>query len=209
MTYRPKPRALTAIKCVVFGLALWPFARLLIGIQNNALGANPTEFITRSTGEWTLILLCVTLTVTPLRQLTGMAWLVNLRRMLGLFAFFYAALHFLTFIWFDHFFDLAAMLADIIKRPFITVGVVAFVLLLPLAITSSNRAIRALGSRRWQLLHRLIYVIAGVSLLHFWWMRSGKNDFAEPLLYIGIIGVLLGFRVITAWHRRQRNVQAS
>jgi len=202
MTYRPGARTLTALKWVVFTLALIPFGRLLIGVQQNALGANPTEFITRNTGEWTLILLCCTLAVTPLRHLTGMIWLVGLRRMLGLFTFFYACLHFLAFIWFDHFFDMVEMFADVMKRPFITVGFLAFVLLLPLAATSTRSALRIMGARQWQRLHRLIYGIAGLGLLHFWWMRAGKNDYLDPITYGLIIAVLMAARLIHIWRKR-------
>lgn len=190
------------IKASVFLLALLPLLRLIaLGFQDR-LGANPIEFITRSTGEWTLYFLCITLAVTPLRRLSGWNWLVRLRRMLGLFVFFYVCLHFTTFIWFDHFFDLQAMWKDIVKRPFITVGFTAFVLLIPLALTSTNAMVRRLG-RRWQTLHRLIYVVAVLGMLHFWWMRAGKNNFAQPILMGSIVALLLGFRLVY-WYRFQR-----
>ena len=190
------------IKASVFLLALLPLLRLIaLGFQDR-LGANPIEFITRSTGEWTLYFLCITLAVTPLRRLSGWNWLVRLRRMLGLFVFFYVCLHFTTFIWFDHFFDLQAMWKDIVKRPFITVGFTAFVLLIPLALTSTNAMVRRLG-RRWQTLHRLIYVVAVLGMLHFWWMRAGKNNFAQPILMGSIVALLLGFRLIYWWSAKR------
>lgn len=194
----PNARQISWIKALVFVACLTPFARLLWNIYTNNLGANPTEFITRNTGEWTLIFLCITLAITPVRRMTPLVWLLRLRRMLGLFAFFYVCLHFMTFIWFDHFFDLSEMWRDIVKRPFITVGFIAFVLLVPLAATSNNRMIRLMGGRAWQSLHRVVYGIVLLGLLHFWWMKAGKNDFAEPLLYAAIIAALLGVRVFHA-----------
>lgn len=191
----PSPRQLLAIKSVVFALALLPFLRLVAFTLTDRLGANPIEFITRNTGDWTLYFLCLTLTVTPLRRLTGWNWLIKLRRMLGLFAFFYVALHFTTFLWFDHFFDIDEMVRDVIKRPFITVGFSAFLLLIPLAVTSTNGMVRRLGGKRWQWLHRLIYVIAPLGILHFWWMKAGKHDFAQPILFGAIVVVLLLLRV--------------
>ena len=177
---------------------LLPLAWLVWGAFSGGLGANPAEYLIRSTGEWTLRLLCVTLAVTPLRVMTRSPALARFRRMLGLFTYFYVVLHLLSYSWFDMGFDIGDIAKDIAKRPFILVGFAAFVLLTPLAATSFNRAIRALGARRWQLLHRLVYLIAGLGLLHFFWMRAGKNDFAEVAIYAAIIGVLLGWRV---WHR--------
>ena len=198
----PGVRQFRLIKASLFLLALLPLLRLIwLGFQDR-LGANPIEFITRSTGDWTLYFLCITLAVTPLRRLSGWNWLVRLRRMLGLFVFFYVCLHFTTFIWFDHFFDLQAMWKDILKRPFITVGFSAFVLLIPLAVTSTNAMVRRLG-RRWQSLHRLIYVVAVLGILHFWWMRAGKHNFAQPILMGCIVALLLGFRLVY-WYRFQR-----
>jgi sulfoxide reductase heme-binding subunit YedZ len=191
------------IKGSVFVLALMPLVRLVLLGAQDRLSANPIEFITRSSGDWTLYFLCITLAVTPLRRLSGWSWLLKLRRMLGLFTFFYACLHFTTFIWFDHFFDLPAMWTDILKRPFIAVGASAFVLLIPLALTSNGTMVRMLG-RRWQLLHRLIYLIALLALLHFWWMRAGKQNFAQPLWIAALVGVLLGSRVVGWWRGRQR-----
>ena len=195
MIFNPSARQVGWIKLAVFLAALIPAVRLLWFGYTDRLGANPIEFITRSTGDWTLYFLCLTLAVTPLRRLSGWNWLVKLRRMLGLFAFFYVVLHFTTFLWFDHFFDLQEMWKDVVKRPFITVGFIAFVLLIPLAATSTNGMVRRLGGKRWQWLHRLIYVIAPLGLLHFWWMKAGKHDFAQPLLFTGIVVLLLGLRI--------------
>ena len=193
---------LRRVKIVLFIAATIPFLRLVVFTFNDWLGANPVEFITRNTGDWTLYFLCITLAVTPLRRLTGWNWLVRLRRMVGLFAFFYAFLHFMTFLWFDHFFDVAEMLKDVVKRPFITVGFAAFVLLIPLAATSTNAMIKRLGGKRWQWLHRLIYLIAPLGILHFWWMKAGKNDFSEPIVFGLIVAGLLLVRVV--WHFGQR-----
>ena len=199
------------LKAVLFIAALVPFTRLVVFAFTDRLGANPIEFITRNTGDWTLYFLCFTLGVTPLRRLTGANWLIRLRRMLGLFAFFYAVLHFTTFLWFDHFFDVDEMLKDVVKRPFITVGFTAFVLLIPLAVTSTNGMVRRLGGKRWQWLHRLIYLIAPLGILHFWWMKAGKNDFAEPTLFGSIVAVLLLSRlywnVVQPWMQRRRAAQ--
>ncbi len=193
------PRQLLWAKWMVFVLSLLPLVWLIaLGLQDR-LTANPIEFITRATGDWTLYFLCLTLTVTPLRRFTGINELIRFRRMLGLFTFFYASLHFLTFIWFDHFFDVAEMMRDVLKRPFIAMGFSAFLLLVPLALTSNDFMLRKLG-RRWSVLHRLIYLIAVLALLHFWWMRAGKNNFAEPLVMGAVIAVLLALRLI--WLRR-------
>lgn len=190
------------VKIMVFAAGLLPMARLVWSGFADRLGANPIEFITRNTGDWTLYFLCLTLSVTPLRRLTKWNWLIRFRRMLGLFVFFYAVLHFTTFLWFDHFFDVSDMLKDVVKRPFIMVGFLAFLLLIPLAVTSTNGMVRRLGGKRWQLLHRLIYLVAPLGILHFWWMKAGKNDFAEPILFGGIIAVLLGLRLY--WRLKQR-----
>ena len=204
MTFNPTPRQLSVIKLLVFLLALIPFARLAYGAFTDGLGANPLEFITWNTGEWTLYFLTMTLAVTPLRRLTKWNWLVRLRRMLGLFAFFYVMLHFTAFFWFDHFFDVKEMLKDVAKRPFILVGFTAFVLLIPLAVTSTNGMVKRLGAKRWQWLHRLIYLIVPLGLLHFWWMRSGKHNFTEPLIFLVIVGVLLLVRVVWAMQKRAK-----
>lgn len=203
--FNPTPRQLTAIKTALFISALLPFARLVLFTFTDRLGANPIEFITRNTGDWTLYFLCITLSVTPLRRLSGANWLIRLRRMIGLFAFFYATLHFTTFLWFDHFFDIDEMWKDVMKRPFITVGFTAFVLLTPLAVTSTSGMVRRLGGKRWQWLHRLIYVIAPLGILHFWWMKAGKNDFAQPILFGSIVALLLLLRVY--WNVIQPRMQ--
>ena len=190
-----------AAKPTLFALALLPLAWLFYGAASNTLGANPAEALIRASGDWTLRFLCLTLAVTPLRQATGWHALARLRRMLGLFAFFYGVLHFLGFAWLDMGFDLDAIVRDIAKRPFILVGTLALLTMAPLAATSFNRAIKALGAARWQSLHRMVYATALLGLLHFFWMRSGKNDFAEVAIYAGIIAALLGWRL---WRRRAR-----
>ena len=190
------------LKLVIFVLALLPLLRLIErGVQNN-LSANPLEFITRATGDWAIYFLCLTLLVTPLRRMTGLNWLLRLRRLLGLYVFFYAFLHFLCFLWFDHFFDLEEMVKDIVKRPFIAVGFAAFVLLVPLAVTSSDRLMRQLG-RWWGRLHRLIYAVALLAVLHFWWMKSGKNNLQEPMIKALVMVLLLGSRVVFIWRARR------
>lgn len=190
-----------AAKPTVFLFALAPFLWLAYAAltdPSELLGANPAETLIRNTGELALRFLCATLAVTPLRYWTGWQALARLRRMLGLFAFFYATLHFLCFAWLDMGLDLQAILVDIAKRPFILVGTAALLGMLPLAATSFNRAIKALGGRRWQALHRLVYAVAGLALLHFFWMRSGKNDFGDVAVYGAIIAALLGWRL---WRR--------
>jgi len=178
------------LKGALFVLALVPLARMAYLTVTGQL-VDPLEFITRGTGDWTLYFLCFTLVVTPLRKLSGWNWLIKLRRMLGLYTFFYGLLHFMTFLWFDHFFDLQEMWKDVLKRPFITVGFTAFVLLIPLAVTSSNGMIKRLGGKRWQWLHRLVYVIAPLAILHFWWMKAGKHNFTQPIIFGSVLGVLL------------------
>jgi sulfoxide reductase heme-binding subunit YedZ len=180
------------LKPLLFLICLLPLARLLTLGLTGGLGANPIEFITRSTGTWTLVGLMVTLSVTPLRRLTGRNELVRLRRMLGLFAFFYACLHFTTYIWLDQFFDPAAVARDIVKRPFITAGFGAFVLLLPLAATSTKAMMRRLG-RRWQTLHKLVYPLAALGVLHYLWLV--KKDLTEPLIYAAVLACLLALRM--------------
>jgi sulfoxide reductase heme-binding subunit YedZ len=207
MTFNPGARQLTLIKVIVVILALLPFARMAWLTVSGRL-VEPIQFITRATGDWTLYFLCIALAVTPLRRLTAWNWLLKLRRMLGLFAFFYALLHFTTFLWFDHFFDLAAMWNDVLKRPFITVGFSAFVLLIPLAATSTKGMQRRLGGKRWMWLHRLVYLIAPLGILHFWWMKAGKNDFAEPIAVGSVLALLLGARIYWAWHRSRSTAGA-
>lgn len=200
----PTQKQFKLIKASLFALALLPFLRLVVATLLNQLGANPVEFITRNTGDWTLYFLCITLAVTPLRRLTGWPWVVRLRRMEGLFAFFYATLHFTTFLWFDHAFDLAEMWKDVVKRPFITVGFTAFVLLIPLAATSSNKIIKRMGAANWQRLHRLVYLIATLGILHFWWMKAAKHNFGQPIIFGTIVGMLLLMRVYWALAARAR-----
>jgi sulfoxide reductase heme-binding subunit YedZ len=202
---KPDSKQFKIIKAGLFLLACVPFLRLFIFAYLDQLGANPLEAITRNTGDWTLYLLCITLSITPLRRLTGWTWLIALRRMMGLFTFFFASLHFLAFLWFDHFFDVQAMLLDVVKRPFIAMGFATFLLLLPLAITSTNSMMRKLG-KRWKTLHQLIYLIIIMGLLHFWWMRAGKQNFAQPLLITVIALVLLGSRLMTWWQNRNKAV---
>ncbi len=204
---------LARLKALVFVASLAPFLMLALRGLNSwlqrsfNLGANPIEFITRDLGDSTLIYLMITLAVTPVRRLTGWQWLIKLRRMLGLFAFFYASLHFVTYIWLDQFFDLQDMVKDVIKRPFITVGFLAFVCLIPLAGTSTNGMVRRLGGKRWQALHRLVYAIAILGVVHYWWLV--KRDIREPMLYAGILAVLLGVRIYWKLHQRNRITAAA
>jgi sulfoxide reductase heme-binding subunit YedZ len=183
-----------AAKPLLFLAALGPFAWLLYGALANTLGANPAEALIRATGDWTLRFLCLTLAVTPLRETFKLPALARFRRMLGLFAYFYVLLHFASYGWLDMGFDFAEIAKDIAKRPFILVGFSAFLLLTPLAATSFNRAVKALGAKRWQALHKLVYLIAALGILHFFWMRAGKNDFAEVAVYAAIVATLLGWR---------------
>ena len=170
-----------------------PLTMLLYKGVTGSLGANPIEFITLSTGTWTLVFLLCTLGVTPLRRVTAQPWLIRLRRLLGLFAFFYASLHFVTYVWLDKFFDLSDMLKDVMKRRFITAGFLAFVLLVPLAATSTAWAIRKMGGRSWRLLHRLIYVSAIAGVVHFWW--KVKADTRWPAVYASVLALLLAYRL--------------
>ena len=207
MAAAPSATQLKLIKAALFVLALVPLARMVWLTATGQL-VEPLAFITHGTGDWTLYFLCITLTVTPLRRLSGWNWLIKLRRMLGLFAFFYACLHALTFVWFDHFFEFTEIWKDVLKRPFITVGFIAFLLLVPLAATSTNAMVRRLGGKRWQQLHRLVYLIAPLGILHFWWMRAGKNDFAEPILLGAIVALLLGMRVYWSVVRKTQAARA-
>lgn len=193
------PVSLRGLRGLVFVAGLLPFLRLLLDAAFElfgGLGANPIEFITRSTGTWTLVMLCLTLAVTPLRRWTGWSALIRIRRMLGLYAFFYGVMHLLTYLWFDQFFDLVAIVRDILKRPFMTAGFAAFMLMVPLALTSTDAMIRRLG-RRWSLLHRLVYAVAILALLHFAWHKAGKNDFFEVSLYATVVALLLGARWVS------------
>ncbi len=198
-----------AAKPLVFVLCLLPFAWLFYGAFTDGLGANPAEYLIRSAGDWTLRFICIVLAVTPLRVITKTNALARFRRMLGLFAYFYVVIHLLSYSWFDMGFDIPEIVNDIVKRPFILVGFTGFLLLTPLAATSFNRAIKAMGAKRWQMLHKLVYVIAGLGLLHFFWMRAGKNDFAEVFVYAAIIAVLLGWRVWNAASKKKVQSGAS
>jgi sulfoxide reductase heme-binding subunit YedZ len=190
-------------KPVVFCASSMPFVWLLYGAIFQHLGANPAEALIRATGDWTLRFLCIVLAVTPLRILTHTPALVRFRRMLGLFVYFYVALHLLSYSGFDMGFELADIARDIAKRPFILVGFSAFLLLTPLALTSFNRAIKTLGVRRWQRLHQVVYLVAGLAVLHFFWMRAGKNNFAEVMVYAALLGLLLGWRVVFYFKKKQ------
>lgn len=193
--FNPTQKQVKLLKAGLFIVASLPFLRLVVATFTDGLGANPVEFITRNTGDWTLYFLCIVLAVTPLRRLTNWAWLAKFRRMIGLFVFFYGLLHFITFLWFDHGFDVSSMFKDVVKRPFITVGFIAFVLLIPLAATSFNAVIKRMGGKNWQRLHRSIYLIALLGILHFWWMKAAKNNFEQPLIFGTIVAVLLAMRV--------------
>ncbi len=194
-------------KPVVFLACLGPLARLGWKAYMGLLGANPIEVITHSTGDWILIFLLVTLSITPLRKLTGRLWLIRYRRMFGLFAFFYAILHFLTYIWLDKFFDLHEIWADVTKRRFITVGFTGFVLLIPLALTSTQGWIRRLGGKRWRALHRLIYFSAIAGVIHYWWLV--KADITKPAQYAFVLSLLLGYRLVVWFTRRTKVKEVS
>jgi len=198
-------KRITLIKVLVFLACLIPVGRLVGKALTGMLGANPIDVITRSTGTWTLTFLIITLGITPLRRLSGWHVLIRFRRMVGLFAFFYGCLHFMTFIWLDKFFDWHDMIKDIEKRPFITVGFTGFVLMLPLALTSTQGWIRRLG-KRWQLLHRLIYVSATAGVVHFWWLV--KADLRRPQIYAAVLTALLAYRAL-AWAAKRRLATAS
>ena len=215
MAVLPPPAAVNrrllhpAAKPLLFLAGLLPAAWLLTGALNNTLGANPAEALIRGTGDWVLRALVLTLCITPLRTLTGWSALARWRRMLGLFAFFYGSLHFLSYGWLDQGLDLAAITADIAKRPFILVGTLALLLMLPLAATSFNRAIKTLGATRWQALHRAVYAVVLLGLLHFFWMRAAKHNFGEWSVYALIVAALLGWRLRQAWRKRQRQAMAA
>ena len=186
-------KRLIIIKICLHLLCLLPFVRLIFKYFANDLGANPLEFITRSTGTWTLAILLVSLSVTPLRKIKSLNWVIKLRRLLGLYAFFYVCLHFTTYLWFDQFFDLTSITKDIYKRPFITIGFAAFVLLIPLAATSTKAAIKLLTGKRWQQLHRLVYPAAICGVVHYYWLV--KADITQPVIYAIILAVLFGIRL--------------
>lgn len=188
-----REKIIRGLKLLVFPLCLGPLAVLVWKGFHDLLGANPVDVITRTTGRWTLIFLLLTLSITPLRNLARMPWLIRFRRMLGLFAFFYGSLHLTTYIWLDKFFNVPEMLHDIVKRPFITMGVTAWTLMLPLALTSTAGWIRRLGGKRWRNLHRLIYASAACAVIHFIWLV--KADLQRPLTYGAVLAILLAFRV--------------
>ena len=190
-----------AAKPLLWLFCMLPMLWLFYAAATDQLGANPAEALSRSTGELTLRFLCMVLAISPLRVVFGLSALARFRRMLGLFVYAYVCLHLLSYAWFDMGFDPMDMARDIAKRPFILVGFIAFLLLTPLALTSFNRAIKAMGARRWQQLHRAVYLVAGLAILHFFWMRAGKNDFGEVLLYAVILGALLAWRL---WRRLSR-----
>jgi sulfoxide reductase heme-binding subunit YedZ len=199
-----KPHVVGRLKVAVFAASLLPLARLIwLGFTDD-LGANPIEFITRSTGTWTLMFLLITLSVTPLRRWLNINWLLRLRRMLGLYAFLYGFLHFTTYILLDQFFDWQSIVEDVMKRPFITVGFPSFVLLIPLAITSTNAMIKRLRAKRWQQLHRLVYFSATGGAIHYWWLV--KTDVTEPLYYAAVLVLLLGVRLM--WYLQEFSVPA-
>ena len=201
----PSGAQISVIKVIVFLLCLIPAANLALGWQNDALGADPIETISRASGQWTLRFLLISLAVTPLRRYTGMHWLIRLRSMLGLFVFAYATSHLLTYVWLDQSFDWRSIARDILDRPFITVGFSAFVLLIPLAATSNSFALRRLGGRRWQALHRSSYGIAVLGVVHFWWLV--KAGVFTPLIYALILAALLGLRAW--WRELERRRQLS
>ena len=196
-------------KALLFALCLLPFVWMFYRAWANLLGANPAEALIRSTGDWTLRFLCITLAVTPLRQAFGLPALARFRRMLGLFSFFYVVLHFLAYAWLDMGLDPQAIAKDIPKRPFALVGFLAFVLLIPLAATSFNRAIKALGAKRWQALHKLVYAIVLLGLLHFFWMKAAKNNFGEWSIYAVVVAFLLGWRVVRSWREKRQKKRQS
>lgn len=195
-----------AVKPVLFVLCLLPAGWLFWAAVSDQLGANPAEALIRSLGDWTLRFLVIVLAVTPLRVVCGLPVVARWRRMLGLFVFFYASLHLLAYAWFDQGLLLAATVDDVIQRPFILVGMLAWAVLMLLAATSFNRAVRWLGAKRWQRLHRAVYGIAALAVLHFYWMRSGKNDFAEVAVYAAILLSLLAWR---GWRRIQDSGRSS
>ena len=193
-------KRITLVKAALWVAAILPFAALVRGFLRNDLTANPGQYLTDQTGTWMLACLMASLAVTPIRRLTGWNEIIKVRRMLGLFAFFYATLHLATWIVFVHYFEVSFMVEDVVKRPFITVGMAAFIILLVLAVTSNRFSTRKLG-KRWQKLHRLVYLAAGLGVLHFWWLV--KADTTEPARWAMGLSLLLGLRVFWAWRKRQ------
>lgn len=181
------------VKPTLFVVCLIPLTLITWDAFNNQLGANPIEKIMRRTGDWTLRFLLITLTITPARQLLNLPWLIKLRRMLGLFAFFYALLHFTNYIWLDQYFDVDEIIKDVIKRKYITIGFACFLMLIPLAITSTNKMVKRLGGKRWQKLHKSVYAIAIGGVIHYLWLV--KKDLSEPLIYAVLLAILLGYRI--------------
>lgn len=196
---------IAVIKALVWALCLFPLALLGYRAATGGLGANPIEFVTHKTGFWALTLLMLSLAVTPLRRATHWNEVIKFRRLIGLFAFFYALLHFATYLVLDQFFDFHAIAADILKRPYITVGFAAFVSLCVLASTSTKASVRRLG-KRWQQLHRLVYASGALAVLHFFWKRSAKHNTSEPLLFAAILIILLALRVPIWMEKRKRTV---
>jgi sulfoxide reductase heme-binding subunit YedZ len=194
----------TFSKLVVFLNALVPLALLLWDVYRKRVGANPVEFMTRTTGMLTLIFLMVTLALTPARKISGANWLVKFRRLLGLYAFFYGSLHLLTYVWFDRFFNLRSVAADVVQRPFLAVGMAAFFLMVPLALTSTNRMIKRLGGKRWAKLHRLVYLAGVAGVIHFWMLV--KSDIRLPLTFAFILFLLLGYRILIKIDNHQQAV---
>lgn len=200
-------RSVQRLKHALFAASLLPIAYLVWLVLTGNLGADPVELVRRKTGTWTLDFLVLTLAVTPLRRLTGWHWLVRLRRMLGLYAFFYASIHVVTYLWLDQLFDFSEIWRDILRRPLIAAGAISFVLMIPLAVTSTNAMVRRLGGRRWQYLHRAMYLVAVAGVFHFWWLV--KVDYTRPLVYATVIGALLAARVVFAAKRSSRAVASS
>lgn len=192
--------AVSRWKIAVFLLALLPLIRIVVWAVLDKMGANPLEWMTRNTGSWAIYILLLTLAITPLRRISGWNWLQKFRRMLGLYAFFYASLHLTMYIWFDHFFEWETIWPDIIKRPFVLAGMVSWGTMLALAISSPQAVLRWMGGKRWQRLHQLMYVLVPVAVLHVYWMKAGKHDFFWPAVYGGITVVLLGLRI---WFARR------
>lgn len=192
--------AVSRWKIAVFLLALLPLIRIIVWAVLDKMGANPLEWMTRNTGSWAIYILLLTLAITPLRRISGWNWLQKFRRMLGLFAFFYASLHLTMYIWFDHFFEWETIWPDIIKRPFVLAGMVSWGMMLALAVSSPQAVLRWMGGKRWQRLHQLMYVLVPVAVLHVYWMKAGKHDFFWPAVYGGITVVLLGLRI---WFARR------
>ena len=192
--------AVSRWKIAVFLLALLPLIRIVVWAVLDKMGANPLEWMTRNTGSWAIYILLLTLAITPLRRISGWNWLQKFRRMLGLYAFFYASLHLTMYIWFDHFFEWETIWPDIVKRPFVLAGMVSWGMMLVLAVSSPQAVLRWMGGKRWQRLHQLMYVLVPVAVLHVYWMKAGKHDFFWPAVYGGITVVLLGLRI---WFARR------